>query len=183
MKTHSHTKHPHRIEIKLHDLRQLFDPIDPSPVHEKDLMPAVEEFIFEWVDELPRHDSVHLVIYLHEMPTEADAQAVTEKAVRHFFSEKARLTKLQFQRLMRQGRVSLFIGLSFLVACLMLSEFFLGGDEGSASSLIREGLTIVGWVAMWRPLEIYLYEWWPLRRHMVLFRKMSHLTVELKQRD
>jgi hypothetical protein len=26
-------------------------------------------------------------------------------------------------------------------------------------SMAREGLTILGWVALWRPLEVYLYRW------------------------
>jgi hypothetical protein len=29
--------------------------------------------------------------------------------------------------------------------------------------IIRESLLIGGWVAMWRPMEILLYDWWPIR--------------------
>jgi hypothetical protein len=24
-------------------------------------------------------------------------------------------------------------------------------------------LVIGGWVAMWRPMEVFLYDWWPVR--------------------
>jgi hypothetical protein len=46
----------------------------------------------------------------------------------------------------------------------------------------RESLTIAGWVAMWRPMEIFLYEWWPLRRRWRVFEKMSHMKVEMRKR-
>jgi len=34
-------------------------------------------------------------------------------------------------------------------------------------------------VAMWRPMEIYLYDWWPLRRRSKIFAKLSHMPVEV----
>jgi hypothetical protein len=39
---------------------------------------------------------------------------------------------------------------------------------------------IVGWVAMWRPLEIYLYDWWPVRDRIQLYRRMARMPVELR---
>ena len=39
---------PHRIEIKLRNLNQLFNTMDPSPFLEKDLDADAEEFIVNW---------------------------------------------------------------------------------------------------------------------------------------
>jgi hypothetical protein len=36
--------------------------------------------------------------------------------------------------------------------------------------VIREGFLIGGWVAMWRPLEVFLYDWWPNRQSQLLRR-------------
>ena len=44
-----------------------------------------------------------------------------------------------------------------------------GLPESHARDILREGLVITGWVAMWRPLEVLLYDWWPLvqtRKHI-----------------
>lgn len=38
----------HRIQIKLHDLNQLFNTMDPSPFYEKDLDADAEKFIVSW---------------------------------------------------------------------------------------------------------------------------------------
>jgi hypothetical protein len=51
---------------------------------------------------------------------------------------------------------------------------------GPLSLLLRETLAIAGSVAMWRPMEIYLYEWWPLRRRGQIFDKMSRMSVEIR---
>jgi hypothetical protein len=39
------------IEIKLQEFEQLFNTIDPSPFHEKDLDHDLEEFIESWAKE------------------------------------------------------------------------------------------------------------------------------------
>jgi hypothetical protein len=44
----------------------------------------------------------------------------------------------------------------------------------------REGLTIIGWVAMWKPLDIYLYRWWPLLALRRLYQRLSAMPVEVR---
>jgi hypothetical protein len=55
----------------------------------------------------------------------------------------------------------------------------LGNAAGTWAAVARESLTIAGWVAMWRPMQIYLYEWWPLRRQTRIYQKLSHMPVEI----
>ena len=40
--------HPHSISLKLRDMSQLFNSMDPSPFIEKDLDDDAEEFIVSW---------------------------------------------------------------------------------------------------------------------------------------
>jgi hypothetical protein len=42
---------PHRIEIFVDKIEQLFNSMDPSPFHEKDLDHDAEEFIVSWAQE------------------------------------------------------------------------------------------------------------------------------------
>jgi hypothetical protein len=90
-----------RIEIYLENLEQLFNSMDPSPFHEKDLDDDAEEFIVSWAEEFQVHDPIVLVIYLSQYPTEIDPQQVVEKAVHNHFHYKVRLNHLQFKRLLR----------------------------------------------------------------------------------
>jgi hypothetical protein len=80
---------------------------------------------------------------------------------------------------MRDGRLSLVIGLLFLSVCLTAAQLVHGTGATTVQDITREGLTIAGWVAMWRPLEIYLYDWWPLRRRWKISEKMGRMKVEI----
>lgn len=172
---------PHRIEINLRDINQLFNTMDPSPFHEKDLDHDAEEFMLSWVREFPLEDPVVLVIHLTHPTGEATPQSLVEQAVQNYFAYRTKLNRMEFRRLMSDGRRSLLIGLSFLVVCLAAAECLRGHGPEVVRSVIREGLIIAGWVAMWRPMEIYLYEWWPLRRRGRVFEKLSRISVELQQ--
>ncbi|MGA7914507.1 MAG: hypothetical protein WCA00_04665 [Candidatus Acidiferrales bacterium] len=172
--------HRHTISLKLHDMSQLFNSMDPSPFIEKDLDDKAEEFIVSWAQEFPPKAQVRLRIYLDQWPAEDPKELIAE-AVHNHFAHRAKITDLEFRRLLRQGRTSLFIGLLFLSACLVLGKL-LGGEAGTWAAVARESLTIAGWVAMWRPMQIYLYDWWPLRRRSRTYAKLSHMPVQILQK-
>ena len=109
----------HRVQISLRDLSQLFNSLDPAPFHEKDLDRNAEEYIESWVSEFPRTDAVSLDVYLQQWPDAPDAEKVAEKAIHNFFAYKVQLNRMEFSRLMKQGRSSLLIGFLFLSACLL----------------------------------------------------------------
>lgn len=165
------TSHHHaRISLKLRDLAQLFNSMDPSPFHERDLDHDAEEFIVTWARELPKRHAFELVIHLTNPPGPESAADV-ENAVRQYFDSRAAIKKMDLRLLLRQGAISLVIGLIFLVACLSAGRF--------VGPLTREGLLIAGWVAMWRPLQIYLYDWWPLRADWRILQRLAHIRVRL----
>lgn len=172
----------HRIEISLRDISQLFNSMDPSPFHEKDLDHDAEEFIESWVSEYHRDEPVSLLIHLQQLPEAQNAKQTIERAIHHYFAYKAQLNGLEFKRLMKRGRLSLVIGLVFLGICLATGKFVDEMGRSTLSAFMKEGLMIAGWVAMWRPMEIYLYEWWPLRRRGKIFEKMSRMQVEVRHR-
>jgi hypothetical protein len=172
----------HRVELNLRDINQLFNTIDPSPFREKDLDHDAEEFMVSWTREFPLNERVVLVIYLNELPAGEAFGPMTEQAIQNYFAYRARLTQMEFRQLMRDGRHSLLIGGLFLAGCLIASHALLGEASGTFLSVARESLTIAGWVAMWRPMEIFLYEWWPLRRRWRVYEKMSLMKVEVRKR-
>ena len=167
-----------RIQLRLRELAQLFNSMDPSPFLDRDLDADAEEFIMSWAREHPKDHELELTIHLAAPPPE-DRAAGIEEAVHHYFSMRSQMKQHEFQQLMRRGRSSLIIGLAFLAGCLFLGEF--AGRLGSATgaSIVREGLTIIGWVAMWRPLEIYLYDWWPVRDERRLLARLTRMHVRL----
>lgn len=169
----------HRIEIQLQDINQLFNTIDASPFHQKDLDADAEEFIVSWAREFPLRDPLVLSIHVaQESPSHTPAELV-EQAVCNYFTYRAGLSRLEFRRMMREARLSLLIGLLFLSLCLLAAGLLQSALPRGWPEIPREGLTIAGWVAMWRPLQMYLYDWWPLLRRWKTFEKLGEMKVEI----
>jgi hypothetical protein len=168
------------IEVHVTELRQLFNAIDPSPFREKDLDPNAEEFIVSWAKDLPREALLALVVYLDRPAGLPEEPAILRDAVQAFFSHRAEAFRQKLRQLFRRGRTSLVIGVSFLAASLLLGNFLQKALHGSAlADLLRESLLIGGWVAMWRPLEIFLYDWWPIRAEAELADRLSKMPVRI----
>ena len=174
---------PHRIELNLRDVGQLFNTMDPSPFHERDLDHDAEEFIESWAHEFPAAEPLTLLVHLRDWPKDQDPKRLIELAIHNHFTNRARLNRIEFRQLMATGRRTLLIGLAFLSTCLFVAARFFPADEtDTALSVLRESLTIGGWVAMWRPLEIYLYDWWPVRRQWRNYLKLSLMPVDVVAR-
>jgi hypothetical protein len=148
---------------------------------EKDLDDDAEEFIVSWAQEFAPEAPVRLRVYLEQWPSE-DPKELIKTAVHNHFTHRASITDLEFKRLLKQGRTSLLIGLVFLSVCLLLSKALLGHQVGTWAAIVRESLTIAGWVAMWRPMQIYLYDWWPLRRRGRIYEKLADMPIEVIQK-
>jgi hypothetical protein len=172
------TSEPGLIELKLRQSAQLFESLDPSPFPGRDLDRDAADFIVAWAREHPSHAPLRIRLHLAR-PVPEDAVVIAE-AVRGHFEAAAESSHHAFRRLMRMGRRSLLIGLCFLAVCLWSAEWLshIEGVDG-VLGLLRESLVIGGWVALWRPLEIFLYEWWPLRTDRRLYQRLSEAAVEL----
>jgi len=48
------------------------------------------------------------------------------------------------------------------------------------AAILRESFLIGGWVAMWRPLEIFLYDWWPILAEARLYDRLSAMPVRIR---
>ncbi len=166
------------IRLNLRDLTQLFNSMDSSPFVDRDLDAEAEEFITNWARELPPGNELDLIITLATFSS-ADRAAGIQVAVRRYFATRASIKQLEFSHLMRRGRLSLAVGLLFLILCLLLGNLLDKAGTTSAVGIIKEGLTIAGWVAMWRPLEIYLYDWWPIHEERRRLERLAEINVTI----
>jgi len=169
------------IAIRVRTIGQLFNSLDPSPFREKDLDPGVEEFLVGWVRELPPGGAFRITVHLPPEEAQKPEAAEIPAAFSHYFQYRAEASARELRELLRIGQRSLLIGAAALVACLFGSQIAAKTIANvTAARVVEESLIIVGWVANWRPIEIYLYEWWPIRRRIRLFRRIAtaHLRVK-----
>ncbi len=171
------------IEVRLRELSQLFESLDPSPFSEKDLDPKAEEYIVACFRELHPRTAGTLVVHLDQAAGLSEQEKVLGDSVREHFSRQSLRLQRKLRLLIRRGFASLGIGIAFLALVIVISE---GAarvmGESSPALLLNQGLIIVGWVAMWRPLEIFLYDWWPILGERRAYDRLSRIQVRIALR-
>lgn len=168
------------LELRVGELRQLFNEMDPAPFRERDIDPNAETYIVEWAEETRADRPLGLVVHLARERATPESARMLRDSVDEYFRRRAVATRASLRRLFRVGRVSLAIGLAFLMVALVVGETLSGMfSKESWGSLAKESFVIGGWVALWRPLEIFLYDWWPVRAEARLFDRLGELDVRL----
>ena len=167
------------VEIRVDRLEQLFSNLDPAPFWRRDLDPAAADYILESVQELPRRAPVKLVVHV-EVEHPANAQEHVSSTLNSFFRYRAKVNRQRLRLELRRGRISLLVGLSFLALCFGVGNY-VEGLETIGSTIIRESLLIMGWVAMWQPLQIFLYDWWPHLGRARLYDRVARMPVEIRR--
>lgn len=165
------------INVRLQDLNKLFDLMDPSPLHKQDLHPNVEEHIVESAEEYPARSQLALILHVDQTaPDVRNDQAVSD-ATRAYFAHRSTQAQRKLRLHLRRGAISLIIGLMFLATTLTASQLL---GEGGFAKTLRSSLEIGGWVALWRPMEMFLYDWWPILGDKIFYRRLARMPVKIK---
>ena len=107
--------------------------------------------------------------------------SILRDAIREFFGQREVVARRTLRELFRRGRISLAIALAFLATFILVGDWVAGVfAESHLVQVFREGLLIGGWVAMWRPIEVFLYDWWPIRAEARLFSRLSSMPVRIE---
>ena len=169
------------IEVRVENVSQLFDTLDPFPCPERDLDKDAEEYIIGWARELPRDQPITIVIHLPAGELSKQDPNVLTGALNRYFDYRAQIIVRDLNELFRVGRMALLIGLFVLGLCLTAARFAASMlDDAPFGRFVQESLIILGWVANWKPIEIFLYDWWPLIRRRNLYRRLARASVQLK---
>jgi hypothetical protein len=169
-----------RLDIHVGELKQLFNAMDPAPFRDRDLDPKAEQFIVDWSREVRRNPRLALIVHLSRRAATAEDVTSLRQAVREYFALSASHTRAELRQLFREGRWSLLIGLLFLGVAIVLGDLLVDlAGRWNYGEILGHGLLIGGWVALWRPFEIFLYEWWPILGEARLYGRLSAMQVQV----
>lgn len=170
----------HIIDVRIQTLPQLFDSMDPSPFIAQDLDDDAQQYIVASARELSPRLPLALAIHLTKPAESPEEIRDAGEAIREHFLRQSGYASLQLSQLIHRGWISLAIGLAFLSAALTASAALSKWAEVSiVADIFREGFLICGWVAMWRPIEIFLYDWWPIRGERRTFDRLGRMPVQI----
>lgn len=166
-----------RIALRLNRAAQLFNSFDPSPFHERELDRDADAFITGWLRDIGSK-AFAIDVVLPETEA-ANAETLLGPAIRNHFQYRFKMAEQDLALEMRRGRMALILGLLFLGTCLSVRELIVNAGSFPGHSVLQEGLLIIGWVAMWGPIEVFLYGWWPIVERMRLFKRLAGAPVRV----
>jgi hypothetical protein len=100
------------IELKLKTPNQLFDERDPAPFRERDLDDDAVQYILSSYRELPGREA-KLSLYFAGMGDFEGHSDIIRRAIHSHFEYEGELRHRQLRDILKQGCLSLLIGLSF----------------------------------------------------------------------
>jgi hypothetical protein len=167
------------IELQLQDIQQIANPLDPSLYPEKTLDKNIEEYIADAVRDFPLKTDLKLVVYLPGEGLHREAAKKLDQTIHNHFRYKTAQTQREMKETFASGRISLAIGITFL-ALTILANLLIAQDPNTVIyEIIRNSLLIIGWVAMWQPISTFLYAWWPIRKKVKVYQKISTMEISV----
>lgn len=171
------------IQLRLANSAQLFNTLDPFPFREGDIDADAERYIVEWAQDLPKDADIAIVIHLQAPADPGKPHPDLAGAIAGWFAAKARAESHALRELFRDGRLAFLIGFAGLAFCLFLSFLLTQRSEGPFARVMQESLVIIGWVVIWRPAEMFLYDWLPLLRRKRLYQRLAAAKVAVTTAD
>ena len=168
------------IEVRVKNAQQLFDVRDPAPFRERDLDDDFVEYITTSVEEIGHNSNLKIVINIGEKETESIEKTVIKEAIESYLDYQIELKRLHLSKLFRTVRLFLFFGLASLFACLFVARTIEKKfDPDSFFYVTREGFVILGWVAIWKPFELVLFDWYPVFDKIKLLKKLRDCEIDI----
>ena len=169
-------KHRGVIDLRVRSPGDIFHALDPSPMVGRDLDTEVETYIVESALELPER-TYRLVLLVAEPDAGTDSKETIAAAVKSYFAYRSQVQARRLRLLLREGRQALIMGLGFLALCWGLGFLARKSVPEPFGEFLSEGLLIIGWVANWRPAEIFLYDWRPMKRQRGVLDALANMDI------
>ena len=170
---------PCQIDVIVGSPDELFERLDPTPGADRHLEEKVEQFIVHQAEER-RGAEYRLVVQIPDPTVSASEAAALAAAIGRHFSHRAKEESSRLRDLIVDGRRDVMIGLLFLFVCGAAALFAVRVLTPTLGLFVEQGLLILGWVALWRPADLFLYDLRPIRRRRDLFAALSRMDVRFE---
>lgn len=170
----------HIIEVKVKNAQQLFDAKDPAPFRERDLDDDFVEYIETSVKELRRSEAIKLSIQLEDCDPHLLSSGTIVDAIHEYYRYRVDFQTAELKTFLKRSQVYFIIGLILLILCNVGAQSLSKSLNSALVIGLKEGLIIFGWVSMWKPIELFLFDWYPYYEKRKLYLQLSKTEVEVQ---
>jgi len=168
------------LDVHVGAQHQLFNAMDPAPFRQRDLAGDVATYIEEWAEEIDPKVQIGIRVTLTVTVPGRDDSALIRDALHENFERRASEQRRLLRKLFRDGRISLAIGIAFVALAIAIAEAASAViPNPRTAQLVEDSVVIGAWVALWQPINIFLYDWWPIRASVKLYERLARASVEL----
>lgn len=163
------------IDLRVEALDDLFHPLDPSPLARRALAPEVDAYIFGHAADLPKKVPISIRIRMPEagLARSSEVAAAVSAHFERTVATKSRELRDHFVK----GTRLVVIAIACAVALLVVVRYLASLADSRFLSTMARWLTVVIWVVLWRPTEMLLHDWWPIRHDRVLADRLRRAEV------
>lgn len=170
------------ISLVLRRADQLFETDLPLPAEHMVLSEPVLDFLEASIADHRDCSVFDLKIYLPEKDWDKFEPFLKDDIAKTFDRYFDRHIKKQRERLadhFKQVQKMFGLGFAFMLACMIVRTLWVPEDTTTLMSSIREGLLVIGWVAMWKPVEELIFNWWPIKQELRLWESFRRLRASI----
>jgi hypothetical protein len=174
------------VDLYLSDMYNMFQTPEVDPFHGENIEASGIDQLIDTMNARPGSLKPFSTIAIH-LPAdriEPELPARMKAAIGNYCNAQIRLAAQKKREIRLEGRKALRIGLVFWGVCLAFSLLFeeLLFKGNALGRLFGEGFIIAGWVGLWRPAELLLYDWRPYSREIRRYEEIKHMAVAIVPR-
>ena len=113
-----------------------------------------------------------------DLPRESEV----EKAIKSHFVAEAADAGRELRETMRRGWQGLLLALLVVASLVFFSDWLKVLGTGRFNTYLGESLIIIGWVTLWSPAQLLVFDHFPIRRRRNLARALPRSRVVLETR-
>ena len=175
------------IELRITHQIQFYNLLDPAPNDEKEINRATEAYIMDSLEDMPndKRSAAKIILYLEQaLYDDEETRTDMESAIHSHFALRHCAANQKYKLSMVKGRRYLLRGLIFLVICLILSSVVTSTyDQNDILYAIGQSFVVIGWVALWKPVEFYLYDRRDILDEIKILTQLETIPVETRRWD
>lgn len=166
------------IEVRVKTPFQLFDARDPAPFRDRDLDDDFVEYIASSMREFSYKAPVKILIHIEDKDSKDLPHDAIGEAIQSYWTYQIELFERDLKSFFKRAQLFMLIGILVLFACITVAQNIAVHSPLGLLGVLREGIVIFGWVSVWKPIELLLFDWYPLFEKLRLYRKLLKTEVE-----